>query len=344
MHPRTIAIDLAKDCFELAVADERGHVVDRHRLNRARFGEFMANTPPASVVMEACGSAHYWGRTLRDWGHAVRLLPAQYVRPYRRGNKTDRADADALLEASRCAAIEPVPIKSVDQQQIQQLHRLREQWKGTRVARINALRGALRELGIDLPVGARAALKRIPPLLDAVPSHLRLALKAILDEIEVLEIRMLAIERSLVELAAERPEVQRLRGVEGIGLLNATALVGSAGSPRHFKSGRHFASWLGLTPRESSSGRTRVLGRITKRGNVYLRTLLIHGARSVLARAKQLTRTQPDRLSPLQRWAMQLERRIGHNKATVALANKLARICWAVWQSERPFERDYRRA
>ena len=162
-----------------------------------------------------------------------------------------------------------------------------------------------------------------------------------MDDIEVLQLRMLAVERALEEIAAESDAVKRLRQVEGIGLLNATAMVATAGSAQHFPNGRRFAAWLGITPRESSSGFRRNLGRITKRGDVYLRTLLIHGARSVLARAKRLSRTDPERLSTLQRWGLQLERRIGHNKATVALANKLARICWAVWRNETSYQPGY---
>jgi len=275
------------------------------------------------------------------YGHQVELLPAQHVRPYRRGNKTDRRDADALLEAGRCEDLEPVPIKTATQQAVIQLHRLREQWKQTRTARINSLRGALREFGVDLPLGAVAAIKQAPQHLDTLPHYLQLALQGVLHEIEVLQLRMLAVEQALEEIAAEDVAVKRLRQVEGIGLLNATAMVATAGSATHFPNGRRFAAWLGITPRESSSGFRRNLGRITKRGDVYLRTLLIHGARSVLARAKRLNRSDPERLSTLQRWGLQLERRIGHNKATVALANKLARICWAVWRNETSYQPGY---
>ena len=341
MNRRTIGVDLAKDVFEIAVTCEQGRIRERHRFNRAQFTEFMARAEPSEVVMEACGTAHFWGRTLTALGHRCRLLPAQYVRPYRRRNKTDRADAEALIEANRCGGISAVAIKTVAQQEIQQLHRLREQWKATRVARINGLRGALRELGIDLPVGARRALKQAPMAIEQVPAHLRLALQSLLSEVAALEFRIAATEQALEALARELAPIRRLRQVEGIGLLNATALVAAAGSPEQFDSGRHFAAWLGLTPRESSSGNRRRLGRISKQGDGYLRMLIIHGARSVLARASQLQRLAPDQLSRLQRWALALQQRIGHNKATVALANKIARICWAVWRHDRPFDRQY---
>ena len=341
MKRRTLGIDLAKDCFQVSLSDSTGKVSERHRLNRAQFTEFMVQLPVSRILFEACGTAHHWARRLSGYGHQVELLPAQHVRPYRRGNKNDRRDADALLEAGRCEDIEPVPIKTEAQQAVIQLHRLREQWKTTRTARINSLRGALREFGIDLPVGAANAIKHVPRHLDTLPDHLRLALQAVLQEIETLQLRLLAIQRSLEEIAAEDAAVKRLRQVEGIGLFNATAMVATAGSPSHFGNGRKFAAWLGITPRESSSGYRRNLGRITKRGDVYLRTLLIHGARSVLARAKQLNRFDPTRLSRLQRWALQLEQRVGHNKATVALANKLARICWAVWRNETSYQPGY---
>lgn len=341
MKRRTLGIDLAKDCFQVSVSDGTGRVSERHRFNRIQFTEFMAQSPVSRVLLEACGTAHHWARTLSAYGHQVELLPAQHVRPYRRGNKTDRRDADALLEAGRCEDIQPVPVKTETQQAVIQLHRLREQWKQTRTARINSLRGALREFGIDLPLGAAAAIKRAPQHLEPLPHHLQLALQAVLHEVEVLQLRILAVGQALEEIAAKDAVVKRLRQVEGIGLLNATAMVATAGSANHFPNGRRFAAWLGITPRESSSGFRRNLGRITKRGDVYLRTLLIHGARSVLARAKQLSRVNPERLSTLQRWGLQLERRIGHNKATVALANKLARICWAVWRNATSYQPGY---
>jgi transposase len=253
MKRRTLCIDLAKDCFQVSVSDGEGRVSEPHRLNRTQFVEFMAQSPISRVLVEACGTAHYWARTWSAMGHQVELLPAQYVRPYRRGNKTDRRDADALIEAGRC------------------------------------------------------------------------------DD----------IERALEQIARNDEVVKRLRQVESIGQLNATAMVATAGSANHFHSGRRFAAWLGITPRESSSGYRHNLGKITKRGDVYLRTLLIHGARSVPARAKQLARSDPGRLSRLQEWGLQLGRRVGHNKAAVAFANKLARICWAVWRNDIPYQPGY---
>jgi transposase len=340
MECTTVAVDLAKDVIESAVANQQGRIVKRHRLGRRDFSQFLATHPACSIVMEACGSAHYWARTAKACGHGVRLLPAQYVRPYCRRNKTDRADCSAILEASKNSEILPVAVKTVDQQVIQGLHRLRSQWQATRTARINAARGLLRELGIVIPKGATTALKRIPETLadDAVPPVLRDALHELLAEIRQLESRIDGIEQQLETLSRNDPAITRLRQVSGIGLMTATALSASAVDAKHFRSGRHLASWLGLTPREHSSGNTRHLGGVSKRGDVYVRMLLTHGARSVLARARQLQATSPESLNRLHRWALDVSERRGFNKATSALANKLARIAWATWRYERTFD------
>lgn len=339
---KIISVDLAKDVFEVAVADARYRIVERHRLTRRQFARFLAERAPARVLMESCGTAHYWARQAHTSGHAVDIIPAQYVKPYRRRNKTDRTDTEALLEAHRCEGIQPVPVRSVEQQQIQQLHRIREQWKRTRTQRINGLRGFLRELGCPIREGAIHAQRRAREILDhdAIPQPLETAFGSVLDEISMLECHIKDIERQLQSLTRANTDVQRLQQVQGIGLLTSTAMVAAAGSPHHFKSGRRFASWIGLTPREYSSGNIRYMGRISKQGDRYLRMLLTHGARSVLARAKQLHKAGKP-MNPLQRWAWQLESRVGHNKATCALANKLARICWAVWKHQRQFDPNF---
>jgi transposase len=339
---RIIAVDLAKDVFEIALANTAHRVVARQRLSRAKFRALLESHPPALVVMEACGSAHDWGRRALAAGHQVKLLPAQHVRPYRRGNKTDRADTDALLEAHRCAGIKPVPVRSVEQQQIQQLHRIREQWKRTRVQRINGLRGFLRELGYAIPCGALTAQRHAREILDGAdfPPALKASFTVVLEEIKALEANIRELERQLAVLTKHNPVVQLLTKVSGVGLLTSTAMLAAAGSPHHFKSGRHFSCWLGLTAREYSSGSTRRLGRITKRGDTYLRMLLIHGARSVLLRARQLQRAG-QKLNRIQHWVVHLEARVGYNKASVALANKLARICWATWKYERDFDPNF---
>lgn len=333
MNATTVAIDLAKDVFELAFADGGGRILERKRLPRKAFAHFLENRSPLTVVMEACGSAHYWGRRFVAQGHAVRLLPARDVRPYVRRNKTDRADAAGLIEAARCAQIDPVPVKSPRQQGLQALHRVREQLKAQRTATINLLRGLLREYGVVIPMGAAKVAPAVRAALEDgdndVPMALRATFSDLLERIASLHVGMAAIERQLEAEAAQDVAVQRYLSVPGVGLLTATALRAGAGDLARFRSGRHLSAWLGLVPREHSSGHQRRLGKITKRGDGYLRTLLIHGARAVLRSALMRRRAGRD-LDPLQAWALELQQRQGHNKAAVALANKLARRLWAI--------------
>jgi transposase len=333
MQNTTIAVDVAKSVFEIAVSHRPGSVASRHRLSRKQFSCFLAEQPASTVVMEACGTAHHWAREAQARGHRVRLLPPRDVRPYVVGNKTDRADAKGLLEADRNEDIRPVPVKSIDQHVLASLHRLRSTWMATRTARLNTLRGLLRELGHVIPAGARQVVPYVWTVASengsGVPEALRPALRAAAQEIGELEVRIHEIDRQLGAIARQSAVATRLRTVPGIGLLTATALVAALGDVQRFPTGRYLASFLGLTPRECSSGTTRRLGRITKRGDPYLRMLLIHGARSVLHHAKRTS--HPDRLRA---WALDRERALGHNKAAVALANKLARIAWAVWHRE----------
>jgi transposase len=331
-----IAVDLAKSVFEIAVSTRPGRVAERHRLSRAQLLRFFAQRPAATVLFEACGSAHFWAREVERLGHRAVLLPPQHVRRYRLRNKTDRADTKALLEAFRNEEIRPVPVKTPAQQQLAALHRLRAAWLGTRTARINTLRGLLREQGVTIPVGARNVVPRALELAGDAESNLsdalRFALFELAHEIRDAERRLDELEKRLAALAREDEYILRLRTIPGVGLLTATALAGFVGDLRRFPSGRRFASYLGLTPRERSSGAIRRLGAISKRGDTYLRMLLIHGARAVLAAAPKMK--QPDRVRT---WALDLAARVGHNKATVALANKLARYAWAVATRERDF-------
>lgn len=339
MKSTLIAVDTAKLVFEVAEADAVGKVQRRLRLNRPQFSEYLATRERASFVLEACGGAHHWARMMERFGHTVRLLPVPYVYAYRRRNKTDRADCLAMLEAAKNPEILPVPVKTTEHQAIQGLHRCRSAWMETRTARINTLRGLLREFGLILPMGAAAALKKIPEAIsdEVVPMMLKPALQALLDEIQDLEQCIVAVERQLEGISRQNPVIEHLRDISGIGLLTATALYASANDAQYFRDGRHLASWLGLTPREHSSGNIRKLGGISKRGDRYVRMLLTHGARAVLLRAGQMQRMgQP--LNALQRWALSLKERTNHNKATCALANKLARIAWATWRHGTVFD------
>lgn len=278
MHATTVAIDLAKEVFELAFADGRGRIIERKRLSRRAFQRSLENRPPLAVVMEACGSAHYWARRFQAQGHTVRLLPARDVRPYVRRNKTDRADAAGLIEAARCDQIDTVPVKSPRQQGLQALHRVREQLKTQRTATINLVRGLLREFGIVIPNGttkvAMAARDALEDGDNDLPMALRAALADLLERIGSLQSGMAAIEGHLSCEAAQDVAVQRYRTVPGVGLLTATALRAGAGDLARFRSGRHLAAWLGVVPREHSSGRQRRLGKITKRGDAYLAHLV----------------------------------------------------------------------
>jgi transposase len=339
MDATTVAVDLAKTVFELAIANAQWRITARQRLNRPQFARFLAQTPPTHVVMEACGMAHHWGRVAQRHGHRVTLVPPAYVRPYVRRNKTDRADAEAILETVRSGQIPSVPVKQIEQQALVAVHRVREQWMTTRTARINTLRGILREQGILLPAGARAALHTVPTILEdaetPLPRHLRQVLASVHAEVRAIEARIADLERELRALAEADPVVTRLRTIPGIGLVTATALVGTVGHIHAFRRARPFASWLGLTPREHSSGPRRRLGSITKQGDVSLRCLLTHGARAVLLTAqRRATSGQP--LTRLHHWAVTVRDRRGHNKATIAVANKLGRIVWAVWCKDVP--------
>ena len=250
-------------------------------------------------------------------------------------------DACALLEAARCADITPVQIKSVEQQALQGLHRTRSLWQGTRTSRINALRGFCREFGIVIAQGSRLGIEQISRVLadphSAVPALIRRTMQLLVEEIRLLETRITQLERELTLLARQSPACTTLLSIPGVGLLTATAMVAAtSGNVQHFRDARHFASWFGLTPKEYSSGSSRHLGRISKRGDRYLRMLLTHGARSVL-RAASVAARAGKTVDDLRQWALRVQHRSNHNKATCALANKLARICYATLRDQKPY-------
>ena len=340
----TIAFDLAKNVSEVAVAGRAGAIRERKRLTRPQFEQFWGSRPSCRVVMEACSSAHFWARYLIARGFDVRLLPPHYIKPYRRRNKTDRADCEAILEADRCAGIHPVAIKSADQQALLALHRVRSQWHENRTARINTMRGLLREFGVVVPLGAKRFMNELHQLLaakhDRLPARVGRVILELWQEVRDLEQRIDAIDTELEAVALDEPVIKALRRIPGIGVLTATALFASVADIHAFKSGRQLACWLGPTPREHSSGSRRRLGRMSKQGDTYVRMLLIHGARSALNAARRALQTERP-VTQLQAWALRRRETAHANKAAVALANKLARIAWAVWYHEREFNGDY---
>src|SRR5438093_7384164 len=335
--PETIAVDLAKSVFEIVVSTAPGKIVARERVPRRKFLDFFVNRPAATVVMEACGSAHFWARKIQSLGHTVVLLPPAQVRPYVVRNKTDRTDVRGMLEAQRNENIRPVPIKTVEQQALASLHRVRSASVADRTAKINLLRGLLRELGLVIPLGARKVIPHAWAFIEdaesGIPDAIRPPLADLCQDIRALEERIHELEQRIAAMAKHSPAVARLQTIPGVGLLIATAVVALVGDVHRFPSGRHFASYLGLTPREHSSGSRRWLGGISKRGDSYLRTLLIHGARSSISHAH--SNPDPDRLRA---WALKLEKTSGAKTAAVALANKMARIVWAVLKHDRDFK------
>jgi transposase len=330
MEHTTIAVDLARSVFQVAISHRVGRIDAERRLTRDRFVAFFAQQPPATVVFEACGSAHYWARQLQPLGHTVRLLPAHDVRRYVRRNKTDRTDTKGMLEANRNEEIHAVPVKTLEQQAIASLHRLRSTWLATRTARLNTLRGLLREFGVFIPVGAHHVVPRLRELLgeptDRVPRAVQGTLAAACAELDGLETHMHDVERQPAALARQLPDVTLLQTIPGVGVLTATALVALVGDIRRVRSGRHFASFLGLTPKEDSSGGRRRLGAISKQGDVYVRMLLTHGARSLVWHAKAAG--QPTALQPVGRghrtaaWAQ----RGGRGRRQQTRADRVGRV------------------
>ncbi len=334
MTPITrMGIDLAKHVFQLHGVDARDHTVLRRQVSRAQLRPVLAQVPPCLIGIEACGSAHYWARELTKLGHTVRLLAPQFVAPYRKNDKNDGNDAEAICEAVGRPHMRFVPIKDVTQQAVLTVHRARQLLVAERTALVNQTRGLLAEYGLILPVGV-SALRRAWGMLLETPELPPLAREVVADlaaRLRALDERIAIYDRRVAQLARQTEPAQRLMQVPGVGPVTATALVATVGNAHAFKNGRQFAAWLGMVPRQHSSGGTRRLGRITKRGDVYLRTLLIHGARAVLYRLAR----GADATS---RWALALKARRGFNKAVVALAAKHARIVWALLATGRPYQ------
>ena len=329
-----VGVDIAKRVFQLHWVDvETGEITDL-RLSRAKFLEHFANRVPCLVGMEACGGAQHWARRLLELGHEVRLLPAKMVRPFVSGNKNDAHDARAIWTAVQQPGIKTVAIKSEEQQAVLALHRMRQQLVKFRTAQINGLRGLLTEYGEVMPRGRAGMRRDIPGALERVSERLpAMVTETLRDQwarVAALDAEIGTIEERLAVWHRQNAASRRIAAIPGVGVLSATAAVAAMGDPGAFRSGREFAAWLGLVPRHSGTGgRVRMLG-ISKRGDSYLRTLLIHGARSVLANAKEPST-----------WLLRLAERRPPNVVAVALANKTARTIWALLAHDRAYESNF---
>ncbi len=327
----TVSLDLAKQVMAVHAVDARGLTVMRKVLRREALLAWSVALPPCVIAMEACGGAHHWARELTRQGHTVRIIAAEFVRPFRKSGKNDANDAEAICTAVRQANMRFVAMKSVEQQAALCVHRLRQGLVEERTALINRLRGLLTEFGVVAPLSPEKLRRELRHCLDEEKTPLPPAVRQLVaDELaalDPLEERIAAYAAQIAAQARDHPSAQRLQGIAGIGPLTAAAVVATVGQPQEFRNGRQFAAWLGLVPKQHSSGGKTRLGRITKRGDAYLRTLLILGAKSALQAA---LRKPPERRHRLQRWMVEVFGRIGYHKTLVAIANKHARIIWAL--------------
>jgi transposase len=324
MKLTVVAVDIAKKVFQLHWIDPETGVIEGLKLKRTQVLPWFANRAPSLVMMEACGGAHEWGRQLGSLGHQVRLLPAKTVRPFVQRNKTDAADAQAIWTAGQQPGAKFVAVKTETQQVVLSLHRLRAQLMKMRIMQTNEIRGLLAEFGIVLPEGHQALLKDLPNALLAaqrrLPATLIESLREQVRRIDTLQADIATIERRLTQQLRETPACRTLAEIPGVGLLTATAVVASIGSPSAFKDGREFAAWIGLVPKQTGTGgRVRQLG-ISKRGDAYLRTLLMHGARAIVRSNRAASWP----------WLSELLKRRPYCVVVGAVANKLARTIWAV--------------
>lgn len=327
MRSIRIGLDLAKNVFEVYAVDQHEKMLIRKTLKRNKVLEFFAQQESCIVGMESCGGAHYWARELQKLGHDVRMMAPQFVAPYRKSDKNDRNDAEAICEAAGRPNMRFIPIKNEEQQAVLTLHRARSLLVAERVALVNQIRGFLTEYGIVMPQGRLQVRSQLPTILEDAENSLPfLAREVFSDQYH----RLCELDRVIDEydkkiesLAKSNEVTRRLMKMEGIGPITATAIIASAGDLHDFKNGRQFAAWLGLVPRQWSSGGKARHGRITKRGDSYIRTLLIHGARAVI---RFIDRHD----DPKSRWVKSLIERRGVNKAAVALAAKHARILWSM--------------
>jgi len=324
MKISAIGLDIAKSVFHFYAVNQAGKHVRKKMLKRSQLMPYFAKIEPCLVAMEACGSAHHWAREFQKLGHQVKLIAPQYVKPYVKGNKNDYNDAEGIAEAVLLPNMRFVPIKSLEQHDVQMV---RERLTKSRTALANQIRGLLAEYGLVINKGLAAVRRELPLILEDADNGLstmsRESFFTLLDELHALDVRHEQCEQKIKGINRSNDICRRLNDIQGIGPVTATAVFAAAGNGKDFSNGRHFSAWLGLVPRQHSSGGKNTLLGISKRGNAYLRTLFIHGARAVL----RCVANKSDRFS---RWASALMERRGHNRACVAVANKLARIAWVI--------------
>ena len=327
MQITTIGLDLAKNVFQVHGVDGQGQAVLRKQLRRSQVVEFFAKVSPCTVAMEACGGAHHWGRTLQSLGHKVLLIAPQYVKPYVKSQKNDAADAAAICEAASRRHMRFVALKDVEQQSVQAIHTVRSGFIKQRTAISNQIRGLLAEFGVVIPVGLSTLRSQVPVIVqdqdNGVPVMVKTLIGTLLDQVKLMDDQIAQLDCQIRQWALRNEAAKRLQQVSGIGPISASALVAGVGNARQFANARQMAAWMGLVPRQHSSGGKTVLLGITKRGDKYLRTLLIHGARAALLAYQRNPATMPERIKNL------LARK-HPNVACVALANRNARIAWAL--------------
>ena len=338
MKITTIGIDLAKNVFQVHGVDERGKAVLRKQLKRKDVVKFFANLEPCLIGMEACGSAHYWARKLSEFGHTVRLMAPQFVKPYVKTNKSDRNDAEAICEAVGRPNMCFVPVKTAEAQAVLALHRARQGFVKARTAQANQIRGLLAEFGIVIPQGIGHIAKRLPEILEdgenGLPGMMRQLVRALGEQLKGVDNQVEEMERQIKLWHRDSEPSRTLEAIGGIGPITASAFVASVGDAKSFKNARQVPAWLGMVPRHEGTGGKVKMGRISKRGDVYLRTLLIHGARAVIRQVER----KPDQADG---WLKKLLARRNKNVAAVALAAKNARIAWALLAHERTYQSDY---
>lgn len=334
MNTKVIGIDLAKKVLQICVLDEHGKVRKNTKFSPAKTKEFLANTPPTMVAMEACGMAHYWGRLAQSHGHEVRLLPPQHVKAFRRVHKSDAHDALAIAEAALRPKLHAVPVKSIEQQDLSLLVTLRDHLVTERTAKSNQIRGIAREFGLHFDKGVEGLLtgiRDLPTESDDYSARTAQMLSELAQDLVRLNERADRCDEALIEQARCNPAFDRLQQLAGIGPIIAASLIAKAGDASQFQNGRQMSAWLGLVPRQNGTGGTVQLGHITKAGDRYLRRQLIHGARTVL---RWLDRQK----APLRIWLEGVIERRGRKRAIVAYANKLVRLAYRALAFDEPFD------